>query len=137
MLLTTKTVKHRVPRVQVRADAYAQASGDRRDCAVRAVATALCLPDDVVRQAFVAAGRVPGRGYACRRIVEGRLEAGPRRRLTHAVRGLTLQTFAETHPTGHWIVRVSGHMLAVCDGTIHDWPGMGVYRRIVSAWRVV
>ena len=134
----TTTRAPRKPRVTVIGDGYSAGHkpGERLDCAVRAVMTAACLTYEQSHALFKRHGRRDGRRTFTRTSVAVIREIAPAYRYI-GLPGVTVQGFAELYRSGHWVVQVSGHMLAICDGDIHDWPGRSVYRRVKQAWRIV
>jgi hypothetical protein len=118
---------------------YAALSTEQRDCSVRALSIATGRSYEECHQLFAQAGRTTGRGTsvkASRIVHEARLGLTPI--TTYREWGYpTLHYFAETHPTGRYILHTSTHAFALVDGVVHDWSnGAGSRQRIKRAWEV-
>lgn len=103
---------------------YSEAKGERKDCAVRAVAVAFSLPYSESYARFAAAGREPGKAtprYISRDVITAlggcRLDEW---------KGKTLARFLREAPAGRYVVGVTGHAIAVIDGVVHDHKDSGV-----------
>jgi hypothetical protein len=118
---------------------YADQSGDmpeHNDCAVRAFAIASCLDYKTAHALFAKHGRKPRRGtflYVTANVVREQFPYSIFARLDSPP---MLKDFVHSHPQGHYMVWVSGHFLAVCDGVILDWF-IKPQRRVKGFWRLV
>lgn len=95
--------------------------GQRRDCVVRAVAIAACLPYDLVYDQFADAGRKSGRSTP-KPIWKGYL-AQARKLSFPAVKGqrrTSLRDFAAAYSSGRYVVQCAGHLMAVVNGFVYD-----------------
>lgn len=111
---------------------------DRRDCGVRALSVAAAVEYLTAHAACAARGRRNGRGMHWHDLLHAARDVGaPAQILLDPYSG-TLTRFVAEHPAGHWLVFVSGHFLAVVNGTVHDWPGyrFSTRRRVKVAARL-
>ena len=112
--------------------------GERHDCAVRALMVAACVDYNTAHAACKAAGRADRAGFSVRSytnaiqaVVPG--SSGFQHIHAHVGDGAfrcrlkrpTLGAWLTERVTGHYIVHVPGHYLAVVDGVVHDWGRWG------------
>ena len=111
---------------------------EKNDCSVRAFAVAACVDYWEAHKLFAKHGRKDRRSTP-RMVTHCAIsEAFPGAYPGHLIlrKMTTLKRFIETHPKGHFVIKVRGHCLAVTDGTIHDWAPR--LRRIVRGfWKLV
>jgi hypothetical protein len=88
---------------------------ERRDCTVRAVAHVKGIPYPEAHALLASVGRRPKRGVVFREVAEKLgFESVPE------LSGGRLENLLPRIPTGAYIVRKAGHVLAVIDGVIYD-----------------
>ena len=118
---------------------YSEIGNDRSDCAVRATAVAFCMPYNVVADLFFKHGRRKGCGTQRRISFNVMREIAPGIEMLSPGERLTIGQFKLRYPKGHYIVFVSQHALAICDGVVYDWPRfVSKDRRLVKQfWRTV
>ena len=98
----------------------------RADCTVRALAHCTGEPYDACYDALAAGGRKSGRGFHLRQWAQRQGNFAGWRfdwRDFPAVKGMprvTPVTFALARPTGRFILRCAGHVMACVDGVIMD-----------------
>lgn len=129
---------------------------EKGDCAVRALAVAACVAYEKAHAWLKSKGRVDRDGTyhstmisaikdfvnADVEIIElGRIAYSSDRWTTRrANMSPTVATLLrdEKYRVGHWIMATTNHFFAVCDGVIHDWPGLGtkMRRRVMLALRI-
>ena len=118
---------------------YAKGSSqERNDCAVRAFSVASCVSYKEAHKLYKAAGRKDKKAtppHLSSLVIRQEIPEA-KHYLDYALKRITLKKFVEENPKGHFIVGVTCHALAICDGVVHDWqPG---WRRIVrSYWQLV
>lgn len=111
------------------------------DCTVRAFALACAVPYDLAYDTLAAAGRRSGGRFKFREWVEGTefAEYEFTWRGFPAVRGerrMNPHSFAEKHPSGRFILRTAGHVMACIDGVLLDTAAPPAGRCVYGAWRV-
>ena len=121
---------------------YAQPAtvpGERYDCAVRALMVAACVDYNTAHAACKAAGRADRDGTAewtLARAIDVLVPGGAAQYIGEhgtvaggafrcRIKRPTLGAWLAEHATGHYIVLVPGHYLAVVDGVVHDWGRWG------------
>ncbi len=109
-------------------------AGERKDCVARAFAVAGCMEYADAIEILAKHGRKPKRGTAWTTLVNAIAELFPTAVMKAGNRVL-LSQFVREHPAGHFLVRVRGHLLAVCDGVVHDWAYHPRYR-VLQYWQV-
>lgn len=124
-------------RLNHRRDDYASGgSFEHNDCVVRAFATAACVSYEAAHELFKRHGRKDRHKTYPLTTKAVMAEAFPGLEPRLHPCGTTLARFVEENHTGHYIVHVSGHALAVVDGVVHDWNERP--RRIVKkSWKLV
>lgn len=116
-------------------ESYAKEWGERRDCSIRAFSVAACISYKEALEIFTKFGRKHNQGTPERVTEQVIDEQFPDAEKLPGY-GLTLPKFAQRFNSGHYVVHVRGHALAITDGIIHDWrlrPKTKVYR----AWKLV
>ena len=104
---------------------------EKRDCSVRAAATASGLPYEQVHAVFTKHGRKPKRGTPTAVSIDAHKEMFK----SEPQRGerVTVAEFVRRNPIGRYVLHVRGHALAVVDGAVHDWS-YGPRRRVRRYW---
>jgi hypothetical protein len=149
--------------LKIETAAYAVDVGERNDCAVRAVATAACVPYAAAYSTMRSLGRKPGDGTpwhvldaAISFFAPGTVQQSARVDFQGEP---TLAQFAAAHPRGHFVVctvnRREAHAYALIDGAVHDhakysWPRdsagyvtgsphrhAGARRRVRRFWQLI
>jgi hypothetical protein len=117
------------------ADPQPDFPNENNDCVVRAISVAGCISYAEAHKALADAGRRNARGTKIQTSISALEKLFPKAASTPVPRQ-TLLYFMHTHRTGHYVVFVSRHAVAVVDGTLYDWkPGP---RRIVKRfWKLV
>lgn len=117
--------------------ATSKRKAQRNDCTVRALAIARKLPYDTAYDILKAAGRVSGRGFDFAQWINDQPWAT---KLSFpAVKGkrrMTPAQFCQDYPAGVYILRAAKHVIAVCDGVLHDTFENSPDRCIYGAWRI-
>lgn len=126
----------------VKTDAGRAASarpGQRRDCTVRAVATAAGLTYDQAYQTLAQAGRKSSQTFNMREW-EGAAAIGRVDTVTFpatkGARRMNPAEFVRQHPEGRWIVFTAKHVFAVVDGVVYDESPERADRCIYRAWKI-
>lgn len=129
---------------------------DPNSCAVRALANIACLSYGEAYRLFSLAGRKHGRRTAwhiCQKVYKDtggtfmgsygttRAALGTKyaaRQLEDVLTenpGMSIAKWLSLHPSGRYIVGVSGHVLAVIDGQTIDSFALPKGKRVVAAWK--
>lgn len=122
-------------------EAYAvKATDDYNDCAIRAIATAGCLPYGEVSGLAFYYGRKRYKGTPLSIISQMIEHLFPGAQFILSTdrwydKKPTLKQFAEKHSQGHYVVITKRHAFALCDGVVHDWSLHSRYR-IESAFKL-
>lgn len=116
------------------------ARGEKKDCAVRALAVAACVSYDEAHAACAAEGREPRQGThpyviarAARRLAPG---AYGLPLSDQCLYGRTARAIAAAYPVGHYVLWSNSHAFALCDGTLHDWANKHGLARVVGGVRL-
>lgn len=104
---------------------------ERASCSVRALSHAAEIPYHEAFTKFEAAGRIKSQGTPLRVSTQVLKSFARKQSLKRQV---TLARFIREHSTGRYIVRISGHMLAVIDGVPSDRTPKG--SRIRGYWKI-
>jgi hypothetical protein len=104
----------------VRTDGGRKAEGfaEARDCTVRALSIVSGTSYAKAHEFLKSKGRKSGRGFSFVTLVGETYDAEVIRALPKP--HCTVNTYIKQHPTGNYIIRVEGHVLAVKDGVIFD-----------------
>ena len=112
------------------------------DCTVRALALAAELDYDIAWLLLAESGRKLGKSHP---MFLGLLEAARQgyiqyRRVDDC--GQTLKQFTAAHPSGRFILRISGtprinHAIAVIDGVVHDKAPSHGRKQVKSTWQII
>lgn len=106
-------------------------TNEKLDCTVRAVALTRRMSYKAAHELMEAAGRKAGHRFEFAAFMEGQGWA----RLV-AAKG-TIRRFVKEHPEGNYIVRIRGHVFALCGGIALDlWPIADKLNRITHVWEV-
>jgi len=111
-------------------------AGERLDCSIRAFSVAACISYEESHQLFEKHGRQTGHATSTSISTKVWQEAFPSATYVRINPGMTLNQFVSQYKTGHYIVHVRHHALAVCDGVIYDWKP-GIKRKVVSAFKLI
>lgn len=110
-------------------------NGDRRnDCVTRAISLASGLPYPEIRRKLFHTSRLLNCDklcVACYRHLLDDVFKYPRVKCY----GNTVNEFAQKHPKGAYLLRMSGHITTIIDGTIFDLFDCGDIE-ITDAWKV-
>lgn len=113
---------------------------ERNDCTVKALAIAGDLTYGVAHTMMAKRGRRPRNGAFYAHVFDALKEIGKTvDEVTkyEAFKDIkTIKSLQDLRLNGCYIIRVSGHMLAMKDGIIHDWTNNRLHR-IKSIHRVV
>jgi len=114
-------------------------ASEAKDCSIRAVSVAACIDYSEAYRLFAVAGRKPKKSTQLHitSAVLGQLFPGVSYHTTFWgwEKNLNLARFIREHSTGHYVVHVSQHLIAICDGVVHDWNPKQ-YRRVFGYWQL-
>lgn len=91
---------------------------ERRDCTVIAISVAAGVRYEVAHATLKAAGRKDHKGFNMRGFMRGKELLFGQRVYPATFKRKQLVNFVSDHPVGRFLVRKSGHCLAVMDGEI-------------------
>lgn len=114
--------------------AEARAIAERNDCAVKAVAIATQTPYDEVHMLYRDRGRKRGRRTPMKLTHEVLAELGADALPTDR-KAATVATVPRAYPSGSYLIRTSGHILACVDGKVEDWTA-GRRHRVLEVLRI-
>lgn len=108
------------------------AKGEKNDCAVRAMATALRLSYTEAHGELEKRGRISGKGtyvhqYAPMLLERGWMNVPFKKRVT-------LRTWLRENGSGRFVVRIARHVFAVENGVIHDTFANNLDSRVRQVW---
>jgi len=115
-------------------------ANETNDCAVRAFATAACIPYADAHALLAKHGRKDRQGTwrsTQRKAWEESLGYTPKHVVDHTgytYQAMTLAAFLRRFTRGHWIVLTRGHSFAVVDGVVYDHT-LRPRCRILDAYR--
>lgn len=108
-----------------------------RDCTVRALATARGLSYDEAFDILKEAGRKGRTGF---RMSEWLNQQPWAEKISFPAkkgqRRMNPSTFTAQFPSGHYIVKVARHVIAISDGVLHDDTEVPPDRCIYTAWKI-
>ncbi len=108
-------------------------SHEVRDCVVRAISNAYCLPYAQVHEEVAKAGRKDRGGISTVKAMQNRPVIWTIEKPHRTVGG-----FIKDHPHGHFVIRISGHALASVDGVLYDqWLANNLKCHVKQAWKVL
>jgi hypothetical protein len=106
---------------------------ETRDCVVRAIATAYCLPYAIVHAELEQLGRKARRRISTYEAMQGRVFLWTEENVHRTVAG-----FVKDYPRGHYVIKVRGHAVALVDGILYDKVVSNTLRcRVVQVWKVL
>lgn len=123
---------------------------ESKDCAVRAIANVGAYSYPVALKLMAQEGRRQGRGtpwdvldkvYKMAGASNITYYGGRMRKMAqkHSVpfreKGMTLETFLERHPKGRYVVVITGHAVAVVDGTTVDVGYNRAGKRLMASYK--
>ena len=109
---------------------------ERRDCAVRALSAAAALDYSAAHALCKAAGRKDREGMCSLHMDYAVVAASPKAERALGARGRSLSRFVVGHPSGCYVVLVTGHYVAIIDSVVYDWRIGSGRRRVKRAWRL-
>ena len=121
-----------------------QAIGERNDCTVKAVSIACQIPYHEAHRYLSKLGRRKGRGWFPNdhnrkgRNVSGYIDNLDSLGFEHekiSVASRTVSQIERELRSGHYMVHVSGHVLALVDGKVQDWTE-GRRHRVKSVYKI-